>query len=119
MEDALIKFSAAIFAFMTIGEAIAILGKTIVPGAVWGLLLLLIVLIIRGKPAGEYGRNSERFLAYLRFFFVPAGAGIVTQLDVISRHWLALLVITVGGTFVAQLCICYLIKILFRRSCKA
>ncbi|MEI6287280.1 MAG: CidA/LrgA family protein [Bacillota bacterium] len=115
----MIKFAAAIFAFMTLGEAIAVLGKTIVPGAVWGLLLLLIVLIIRGKPAGEYGRNSERFLAYLSFFFVPAGAGIVTQLDVISRHWLALIVITIAGTFIAQLCICYLIKILFRRSCQA
>ncbi|MFA6075740.1 MAG: CidA/LrgA family protein [Negativicutes bacterium] len=115
----MIKFSAAIFAFMTIGEAIAVLGKTIVPGAVWGLLILLIALIVRGKPAGEYGRNSERFLAYLSFFFVPAGAGIVTQLDVISSHWLALLLITVAATFLAQLGICYLIKFAFRRSCKA
>ena len=115
----MIKFSAAIFAFMTIGEAIAVLGKTIVPGAVWGLLFLLIVLIIRGKPAGEYGRNSERFLAYLSFFFVPAGAGIVTQMDMIMRHWLALIVITVAGTFIAQLCICYLIKIMFRKSCQS
>lgn len=110
----MIKFSAAIFAFMTLGEIVATLYKTIVPGAVWGLLLLLIVLIIRGKPAGEYGRNSERFLQYLSFFFVPAGAGIITQLDVISRHWAALLIVTVGGTFAAQLCICGLIKLFYR-----
>jgi putative effector of murein hydrolase LrgA (UPF0299 family) len=41
---------------------------------------------------------SQTLLGNLTLFFVPAGVGIVTQLDVIGRNWLAIAVAVLVST---------------------
>jgi holin-like protein len=60
-----------------------------VPGPVIGLLLLLVLLILRGGPDEDLRETSSGLLRNLGLLFVPAGVGVVTQLDVLGRNWLA------------------------------
>ena len=68
------------------------------PGPVIGLVLLLVILILRNGPAPELRDTSLGLLRVLSLLFVPAGVGIVTQLDALARDWAAILVAIVVST---------------------
>ena len=64
-----------------------------VPGPVVGLLLLLAGLLLRerlghGGPSQDLKSTAQGLLGNLGLLFVPAGVGVVTQLDVLGRTWL-------------------------------
>ncbi len=58
------------------------------PGPVVGLVLLLGLLVLRGGPDPELKATSYGLLRHLSLLFVPAGVGVVTQLDVLGANWL-------------------------------
>lgn len=68
------------------------------PGPVLGLVLLLVILTVRGTPGEELRTTSNGLLRYLSLLFVPAGVGIVTQLDALARDWAAILVAILVST---------------------
>ena len=81
-----------------------------IPGPVVGLLLMLGGLMLRerlgrGGPSEALKATATGLLGNLGLLFVPAGVGVVTQLDVLGRNWLtvavAILVSTVLGLAVA------------------
>jgi holin-like protein len=68
------------------------------PGPVIGLMFLLILLLARDRfavlargPLREDGvENASRgLLAHLSLLFVPAGVGVVQQLDLVAAHGIA------------------------------
>ena len=71
------------------------------PGAVVGLALLLMILIARNGPDADLRDTSNGLLRHLSLLFVPAGVGIVTELDAIERNWLPILVAIVASTAVS------------------
>ena len=68
------------------------------PGPVIGLLLLLGLLQLRGGPDEAMRTTSEGLLRHLSLLFVPAGVGVVTQLDALRADWLAITVSLVAST---------------------
>lgn len=68
------------------GEVFARATGLPIPGPVLGLLLLLTVLAIRGGPDPALRETSLGLLRYLSLLFVPAGVGVVTQLDVLGDN---------------------------------
>ncbi len=68
------------------------------PGPVIGLVLLLLILILRHGPNPELRDTSLGLLRNLSLLFVPAGVGIVTQLDALAQNWFAILVAIVVST---------------------
>ena len=68
------------------------------PGPVLGLVLLLAILVARGDPGDELRATSNGLLRHLSLLFVPAGVGIVTQLDALARDWAAILVAVLVST---------------------
>jgi holin-like protein len=58
------------------------------PGPVLGLLLLLAILAARGGPDEALRGASNTLLRNLSLLFVPAGAGVMTQLGVLGENWL-------------------------------
>ncbi len=68
------------------------------PGPVLGLLLLLGVLAVRGGPDAAMRETSGGLLRHLSLLFVPAGVGVVTQLDALRQDWLAIGVALVVST---------------------
>ncbi len=74
------------------------------PGPVVGLLLLLAGLILRERitrrgPGQELKATAAGLLGNLGLLFVPAGVGVVTQLDVLGRNWLPIAVAILISTF--------------------
>ncbi len=68
------------------------------PGPVVGLIILLGLLILRGGPSEAMKTTAGGLLRYLLLLFVPAGAGVVTQLDVLGRNLLPAVVAIVIST---------------------
>ncbi len=61
-----------------------------VPGPVLGLLLLMSLLLWRGGPSKELQETANGFLRYFGLLFVPAGVGVVTELQVLQANALAI-----------------------------
>ena len=96
-------------ALQLIGEVLARFLDLPIPGPVIGLLLLLGGLMLRermGKPTPgkDLKATAGGLLGNLGLLFVPAGVGVITQVDVLARNWLAvavaLLVSTLAGLLV-------------------
>lgn len=76
-----------------LGEIIARGAGLPLPGPVLGLVILLGFLILRDRaPDPELGQTAGWLLRNFGLLFVPAGVGIVTQLDVLGANWLAVAV---------------------------
>ena len=74
-----------------IGEVIARWASLPLPGPVIGMVLLLGFLILRDRtPNPELSQTAGWLLRYFGLLFVPAGVGVINQLDVIGDNWLAL-----------------------------
>jgi holin-like protein len=91
-----------------VGESLARLLALPVPGPVIGLLLLLGGLIWRDRPGRsvpgqELKAAAQGLLGNLGLLFVPAGVGVVTQLGVLGRNWLAVTVAILVSTLLGLL----------------
>ena len=84
-----------------VGEVIARGVGLPLPGPVLGLILLLVILIFRGGPDEALRGTSNGLLRHLSLLFVPAGVGIVTQLDALERDWLPIVVAILVSTTLA------------------
>lgn len=81
-----------------IGEVLARAGNLPLPGPVIGLVLMLSWLVWRGGPDAELRENCSGLLRHLLLLFVPAGVGIVTQLDVLRENFFPAMVAIVVST---------------------
>jgi putative effector of murein hydrolase LrgA (UPF0299 family) len=82
------------------------------PGPVLGLLLLVIMLLARDRfgilaqgPLGNGGVESvsKGLLTHLSLLFVPAGVGIVQELDLLAAHGLAIFLVLALSVIVTLL----------------
>ena len=73
------------------------------PGPVLGLALLALVLRIQPAFADKARATVGVILANLSLMFVPAGVGVIGNLDVLSDDWFPLLVILTVSTLLAML----------------
>ncbi len=87
--------------FQFLGECIAKLFELLVPGPVIGMVLLLIFLMIRKSSFESLDNAVFIHLRYLPLLFIPAAMGIITQIDIISKEFLAILISLVIGTIIA------------------
>jgi putative effector of murein hydrolase LrgA (UPF0299 family) len=74
-----------------------------IPGPVVGLALLIVALRIRPGVADSLRPTVGIILANLSLMFVPAGVGVIGNLNVLSNDWFALLVILTLSTILAML----------------
>lgn len=95
------KCFALLLMCQLVGEAIVRLSGLPIPAPVWGMLLLLIMLSIRGRVPDELDATARSILGHLSFLFVPAGVGVILYLDLIGEQWLPILAALFGGTFIA------------------
>jgi holin-like protein len=61
-----------------------------IPGPVMGLVLLLALLVWRGGPGLILHETANGFLKYLGLLFVPAGVGVVTELQELRANAIAI-----------------------------
>lgn len=82
-----------------VGEIVTMTTKWPVPGPVIGMLILFALLVfLPGKIPHEVNTVGGFFLRYLALLFVPAGVGIITNLDFLARSWVPIAGVIVIGT---------------------
>ena len=101
--------------FQFAGELVARGLRLPLPGAVVGLALLLIILIARNGPDPALRDTSNGLLRHLSLLFVPAGVGIVTELDALERNWFPILVALVASTAATLAVTGWMMGLLLRR----
>ena len=74
------------------------------PGPVLGMVMLAVWFIARGKTPDEpMNRASGSLLNWLGLLFVPAGVGVVANLELLRSEWLPITVALVGSTMLTLL----------------
>ncbi|MEC5386263.1 CidA/LrgA family protein [Uliginosibacterium sp. H3] len=89
-----------LMAYWLAGELIVSLLHVSLPGAVAGMLLLLVVSIIQKRVAPAVAQASQGLLSNLALLYVPAGVGIMTHAHVLTEHGLGMLATVVLSTAV-------------------
>lgn len=89
-----------------------------VPGAVVGMVLLLIGLMVRGEVGQGLRTTAEGLLSILPLMLVPAGVGLMVHFQLIAAEWVAILAALVVSTFVTLLLVTLLLKWMNARKVK-
>ena len=97
MIEGLIK----LLAFQVAGEAVVFILDVPIPGAVVGMALLFVYLVIHGREDAALDTFTTAFLRHLSLLFIPAAVGIVAHLDRIAEEWLAISIALLASTVVA------------------
>lgn len=94
------------------GEAIARGLALPIPGPVIGLLLLFLLLLLRDRMTpiavgplrdSRVETTARGLLAHLSLMFVPAGVGVVQQLDLIASRGFAIAVVLAASVVITLL----------------
>lgn len=97
----LLPYLIVIFLCQLFGEALVAVLDLPVPGPVIGMALLFVGLLIKGGIPEGLGKVGDTLLSHLSLLFIPAGVGVIAQIDLLKREILPLSVSLVVSTFVA------------------
>lgn len=77
--------------FFALGELAAWLLNGFIPGCVAGMILLFAALCLKLVKPGRIKPVAKFLCDNMALFFVPAGVGIINAMDILSKHWQAVL----------------------------
>ncbi|MEQ6291889.1 CidA/LrgA family protein [Vogesella sp. GCM10023246] len=84
--------------FQFTGEVLARSLGLPVPGAVIGMLLLFITLVLRQGVPAALRQNVPTLMTHMSLLFIPAGVGILAFWPLLSAHPLAMTVVLLLAT---------------------
>jgi holin-like protein len=95
--------------FQLVGEILYRLGWLPLPGPVIGMVLLMVLLWWKPRALSKpLDATARHLLDWLGLLFVPAGVGVISNLDVLRSQWVPILVGLVGSTLVSLVATAYL-----------
>lgn len=97
----MLKGIITLLIFQFFGECISKLFDLLIPGAVIGMVMLLLFLIVRKSSFESLDNAVFIHLKYLPLLFIPVAMGVMTQLDIISNEFWAISISLVFGTIIA------------------
>jgi len=84
-----------------VGEVIAKLANLPIPGPVLGMVLLFcLLLVFKEKMPEEVDHTGGFLLRYLALLFVPAGVGVISNLELLAKSWAPITGVVLIGTCV-------------------
>ena len=89
---------ATLLVLQLLGEALVYVFKLPLPGPVVGMALLLVVLAVRPRQLAALKPTAQNLLQHLSLLFVPAGVGVVGNLDVLAAEAGVIAVALVAST---------------------
>jgi len=93
---------ALILVCQLFGEVVSELFDLPVPGPVIGLVLLFLGLLIKRNPPKVLTDAADNLLIHFSLLFVPAGVGVVTQIDRLKGDWLPIAAALIVSTLLAM-----------------
>lgn len=107
---------AIILLITFIGNFISTYFNMSIPGNVLGLIILLVLLCL-GIVKLEMVEDVSNFLLdHLSFFFIPAGVGLITQLDLLKVNGIKILIVSIVSTIIVIIVTGHTIQLIKRRS---
>jgi len=95
------------------GELLARALHLPLPGPVLGIGLVLVLLALRWGQ-GMIAAASDVLLGHLSLLFVPVGVGVVTHLDALAAHGLALSAVLLLSTWIGLAVTALVLRVLLR-----
>ena len=83
------------------GEALVRAGTLPLPGPVVGMALLFALMLVRAPLPKELEATSDGLLKHLSLLFVPAGVGVVQQLDRLVHDGVRLFAVVLVTTLIS------------------
>lgn len=99
-----------IFAICLIGEMLARWIPFPFPASIMGMILLFFLLFFRVLRPEHIRHKTDFMLKNMAFFFVPAGVGLLGNVDYLISNGIALLVICVASTILTFFASAYTVK---------
>lgn len=93
-----IRSAFILLLFLYLGKGVQYLTHLPIPGSIFGLLLLFVGLSIRLLPLHYVLPTANFLLNYITLFFVPVGVGLLQYTDLLSAHWLTIIVSSLVST---------------------
>ena len=104
--------------FTVLGDGISAIFKLPIPGAVTGLILLVIWLQVKGGAPKELQQVSQFCIRYMAVLFIPSSVAVFFMTDLLSRQWLPLVLATFVATPIGIVISGHFMQWLLRRGGK-
>lgn len=78
--------------FYFVGQFISVLIGGAIPGNIIGMILLFLSLYLKLLKPAYVKSISTGLTKNMAIFFVPAGVGLITATDLVSKYWVSILV---------------------------
>ena len=102
--------------FQLLGELSVVSLGLPLPGPVFGMLLLLLVLLNRKQVPAPLRNVADALLANLALLFVPAGVGLVLHFELLKSEWWIILLALIISSVVAAIITALVFAGLLRRQ---
>jgi holin-like protein len=83
----LFREALIILGIYLVGEVLSSALHLPVPGNILGMVILFILLCTKVVKVENISNVTDFLLNHLSFFFIPAGVGLMTSLDIIKSTW--------------------------------
>jgi len=100
--------------YQLLGEVTVRFFNLDLPGPVLGMALLLVTLMARRRISLPFANTTRGLLDNLGLLYVPAGAGLISQIDRISGHWLALIATVLISTVLTLVVTAWTMKLMMK-----
>jgi putative effector of murein hydrolase LrgA (UPF0299 family) len=107
---------AVLVLFQLAGEVVARWLGLPLPGAVIGMVMLFIALVVRGSAPEPLKRVSTGLLQHLMLLLTPVVAGVVMHTERVSKEWLPFLLSNVVGGAITLVVTALVLRALLRRQ---
>lgn len=97
-----IKQALIILLISLIGEAFNYLIPLPIPGSIYGMVLLFILLCLGFVRINQVKRVGKLLLDIMPILFIPSAVGIVSELVQIKQIWLQVIIITIVTTIITM-----------------
>lgn len=111
----LLRQVAIILGICLAGELLNNLLNIPIPGNVLGMILLLLLLVTGVIKLEMIDKITKFLLEHLAFFFVPAGIGLLSNLELIKDQWFAIIVTITISTVLVMVVTGLTVQFLMRR----
>ena len=92
-----------ILAVTCVGEIMKYFIPLPIPGSIYGLILMFLLLLMRVIKVEHVKETGEFLIEIMPLMFIPAGVGLVTSWNQLQSVLVPLLVITVVSTLVVMI----------------
>ncbi|AGX42206.1 CidA/LrgA family protein [Clostridium saccharobutylicum] len=96
----LFREALIILGIYLLGELLSSALHLPIPGNILGMIILFVLLCTKIIKVDDISNVTNFLLDHLSFFFIPAGVGLMTSMQIIKSTWWQLLIVCISTTVI-------------------